>query len=910
MMDLDLRGAGHDGPGDKGFVGRLHELGMVAACLDMARAGRPWVVWIDGEAGSGKTSFVRRVVQNVPDDVQVLRATADELTTDVAFAVVEQLAPLTTRAALSAGLELLQCFGAVQDGGPAVVVVEDLHWSDIDSRQVLLALAHRLDRDRLVLLVSSRPEPDTDGWARFRQDPERCAHLTMRPFTAEEVSELAEQLQTPLPSQAAARLHQHTGGQPLYVRTLLTELTPSQLSDTQADLPAPRSLASTTLATLARLPPECQRLAAALAVVNCRLPLSLAALVADVPDSAVALERLLSTGFVTWEPHLPETPVELAHPLFRTAIYNDLSPTTRRQLHRAAAGVSDVASALAHRVAAADIVDDRLAEELEVAAGQPGDQPPPVTRARYLLWASSLSSERPRREHRLLDAARILLADRRTARAAALRPEVEACADCPLRSLVLGMMDWAEGDAGGSERFLLAASSPEAAALDPASAAHALVRLGNLYNTRFSPDAVEVANRALELVTAEDGLAREAHATLAVATTIAHGDGQGFDALCEWFDTPAVAVGLDEANLLVTRGMLGLYGGQLQGPLTDLRVAISLAHRGASVPQLPRAHVHLSQVLFALGDWDDALITAQVGLSLIADDPHVWEAAHVHGALVTVSAARGQWETATTHAAAAREAATASGNPEALFLATVAEAALARARGRPSEMADVLRSLARDDRALPALLALGGWPVLVSALVGTGELDEAEDELAALKAATAIRSVDLGMRINLVEGELAAARGQPAAAAERFEQAAAQLGAGDPVLDRALLHHTVGRHRLGLGDRAGAVAELRQAHEILEPLGAAPYLERVDADLEACGVRLNREALRPALDLTEREESVVVLVGRGLTNREAASKLYVSEKAVEYHLHNVYAKLGVSSRRELRSHPALASLVP
>jgi DNA-binding CsgD family transcriptional regulator len=906
MAESGLQLAEHQGSDGKGFVGRTHEFDAVSACLQMARAERPWVVWVEGEAGSGKTSFVRRILERIPDDVRVLRVAADELATDVAFAVVDQLASLTTRAAFAASLELLRSLGAPEDAGPAMVLVEDLHWSDLASRQVLLALAHRLDRDRLVLLVTSRPETNSDGWARLRQDSERCVQLTMQPFTPDEVSALAEHLQAPLTSQAAARLHRHTGGQPLYVRTLLTELTPAQLADTQGDLPAPRSLASTTLATLARLPPEPQRLAAALAVVNRRLPLSLAALVADVPDPTAALEHLLSTGFVTWEPHLPQTPVELVHPLFRTAIYDDLSPTSRRQLHRAAASISDVASAFAHRVAAADTVDDGLADELETAAHQEGDQPPLVTRARYLVWASSLSSEHSRCEHSLLEAALILLTDRRTASAAALRPEVEACADCSLRSLVLGMMDWADGDPGGTERFLRAASSPQAVALDPGSAAYALIRLSNLYNSQFSPDAIEVAKRALDLVPVDDDLAREARVALVVATTVAYADDQGFDALYEWFSTPASEVGLHEANLLVTRGMLGLYGGQVQRPLADLRAAISLAHQGASVPQLPRAHVHLSQLLFMVGDWDDALVTAQVGLSLIADDPHVWEAAQVHGALVAVSAARGQWETATTHVVAAREAASVAGNPEAVFVTAVAEAALGRARGRPDEVAAALRPLARDHRALPALLALGCWPVLISALVVAGELDEAERELAALKAATAVRSVDLGMRTDLVQGELAAARGQPMAATERFERAVAQVGRKDPVLDRALLHHAFGRHRVGLGDRAGAASELRLAHELLEPLGAAPYLERVDADLEACGIRLNRDALRPALDLTEREQSVVVLVGRGLTNREAASRLYVSEKAVEYHLRNIYGKLGVSSRRELRGHPALA----
>ena len=77
----------------------------------------------------------------------------------------------------------------------------------------------------------------------------------------------------------------------------------------------------------------------------------------------------------------------------------------------------------------------------------------------------------------------------------------------------------------------------------------------------------------------------------------------------------------------------------------------------------------------------------------------------------------------------------------------------------------------------------------------------------------------------------------------------------------------------------------------------------MDADLQTCGIGVNRGE-NQVLDLTDREQNVVVLVARGMTNRETASQLYISEKAVEYHLGNIYGKLGISSRRELRrTHP-------
>ena len=89
------------------------------------------------------------------------------------------------------------------------------------------------------------------------------------------------------------------------------------------------------------------------------------------------------------------------------------------------------------------------------------------------------------------------------------------------------------------------------------------------------------------------------------------------------------------------------------------------------------------------------------------------------------------------------------------------------------------------------------------------------------------------------------------------------------------------------------------SHELFASVGAEPYRQAVAADLASCGIRTT--AKRSPLDFTEREQDVVALVRKGLTNKEIAAEMYVSEKAVEYHLRNVYGKLGISSRRELRA---------
>jgi DNA-binding NarL/FixJ family response regulator len=87
-------------------------------------------------------------------------------------------------------------------------------------------------------------------------------------------------------------------------------------------------------------------------------------------------------------------------------------------------------------------------------------------------------------------------------------------------------------------------------------------------------------------------------------------------------------------------------------------------------------------------------------------------------------------------------------------------------------------------------------------------------------------------------------------------------------------------------------------------MGAEPFRQRVAEDLARSGLRPAGQTARAPLALTEREQDVAALVAKGLTNREVAAELYVSTKAVEYHLGNVFGKLGISSRRELRNRSA------
>jgi DNA-binding CsgD family transcriptional regulator len=893
---------------DAFFVGRGDELAAIAAAAETAAAGRAQVVWIEGGPGSGKTALVRRALALLPAGFAVMHAEADELESDASLTFARQFGALVSDNAFSVGLELLALFDERESDGPVAVVAEDLHWADSASRVALLTALRRLQDDGVLVLVTSRPQalPD-DRWERFTFDPDRCRRIVLGALAADDVRALADDAGITLTQRQAERLFAHTNGHPLYVRTLLNELTPAQLTAPEGALPAPRSLASTTIGRLAELSPDAQLFAGALAVLNQRVSLPTAAQVAAVDDPTRALEGLLSTGFVERTPGATQSEVGFTHPLYRAAVYDDLSPTSRQRLHLAAANALAGTAALGHRVAAADAVDDALADEIDAAASQELHDRMPGLAAAHLLWATSLTSDREIGERRLLEAVQALLSDGQTAQAAALHERVEACAPSSMRELVLGTLAYDQGDAASAEEHLrdaAAIATPDTEDAREARAA-ALGRLGVIHAMYGrGAEALQAGTAALALHPTRRQTDHDAWGAIAVGTSLEENCLSALTKLAERLPQPAAAVPGEDADLLVTRGSLAFYRGRTADALADLRAAVRLA-RTTSANQLSRAHVLLAQLLIYTGNWDEAVLNAHLALSLIPDERRVWVEAQAHSVLTTLLASRGEWERAEEHLVQARAAAGQWGTFEAVYTALFAEAALARARGEQQKLADALSLLTRggDVVGMSVITMLTWWPVLIGALLDLDDADAAESHVDRLEQAAATHQLELGARISALRARIALTRGDTADARTRFAFAVSALGDVDPQLDRALVHHEYGRMLRAVGDRKQAVTQLGIAAHTLANLGAEPYRSRVEADLETVGVRAGATAgeVRSPLALTEREEDVVALVAKGLTNREVATELYVSAKAVEYHLRNVFGKLGIRSRRELRN---------
>src|SRR6266542_3199733 len=325
------------------FVGRQPTLASLHRMLNQARAGEPRLVLIEGPAGIGKTTLVRRFLDEAGER-RVLRASGEEAEAGLAFGVLDQL-------------------GELQRTDPVVVVVDDLHWADRPSLRALTFALRRLRVDRVLTLLLAREvaeAPLPDGLRRLLADDDTL-QLRLGGLEVEELRALSGRLgHGPLSLGAAARLRAHTDGSPLHARALLEQLPAEAFDDPQVPLPAPRSFALLVLARLAACAPDVQELVAAASVLGARCPLHQAAALARLDVPLPALEQAVAAGLLVEQP--ATLTVGFPHPLVHAAIYQQLGPARRAGLHTRAAGlVDDEAARLRHRVRAASGPDAALA---------------------------------------------------------------------------------------------------------------------------------------------------------------------------------------------------------------------------------------------------------------------------------------------------------------------------------------------------------------------------------------------------------------------------------------------------------------------------------------------------------------------------------------------------------------------
>lgn len=892
--------------------------------LSSARSGYPMCVLVEGEAGSGKTSLLSAFTASLPD-LRCVTAAGDEAERALPFGVLDELgrqlrllhqaeAPPTTDHAdpFAAGAAVLQHLGALSRRAPLAVLVDDVHLVDPPSIAALTFAMRRLHADAILVLLAARAERTGSlppGLMRLIDD--RGARLVLEGLSVAAVRDLGRAMGVgPLSQRAASRLRDHTAGNPLHLRALLSELTLDQAEAIDVPLPVPRSLARLVLGRVGATSPRAQQLAAAAAVLGAGPTLHDAADVAGLSDARDAVDELTRAGILHPEEAPGRTHLRFTHPLLRSAVYDGIGLVARAELHARAAGVCSGPDALRHRVSAAQAPDPDLVAALnaqarrDLSAGRLRDA------ATALLAACPIAGQGAERDRLTLDAVDLLLREGDLATALLHAPALDRMGISAGRLQVQARLAWLSGRVDDAESLGRQAWD-RVGELEPAARDRLAAMLAQIAIQRDEgPAAAEWAQRALASGVLPDDMACATRATGALGLGLSGRAAAGL-ALLAAASADDTTVPLEQ-QLLAMRGTLRMIVDDLDGARADLAACAPSASRGVRPHQLTALGAW-AELEYRAGDWDSATSLAQQLIGLVDDTEQIWLAAWAHALAALVPAGRGAWDLADTHVAESRRAAAVLADSASRVYADWATIHLAYCRGDPEgavRAAKVLVAKAAGPAGEPGVL---GWlPEYLTALVDLRRLGEAEPALREMER----RARDRGHRsrrasLARVRGELEAARGRAPAARAAFREAV-DLGVrpGD-ALEISVAHAAYGRFLRRLGERRGAVEQLEVALEMFTGLGANPFLQRCEAELAACGrARSGGQGGAQHAELTPQELAVARLVAAGRRNQEIADELVLSVKTIEFHLGHVYAKLRVRSRTELAARWSVPSPRP
>lgn len=491
-------------------VGREPELAALRAHLRASEQGMR-VVLVHGPRWSGRSGLLRALA--TVHDAPVLRAVGQPWETTRAGGVLDQLV------GVAAGMDcddLAQHLRTLAPpSGALLVTVDDAQYADLPSLQALASLRrHHRTTPALILLAVPLPAPVADPDVLELLDGLPDHRIELGPLPVAALGQLAEAHGRSLSPWALERLHRHTGGLPGAAAALLAEVAPSTWEEPDPELPAACRVASWTARQYAGLSPDAQRFVGAASILELDRSLRLVRALAALDDEWAALDAAVGSGLIRLRGARGAPEVWPADAMTAAAIRQLIGPAACRDLHLAAAArSSDPASALRHRVAAANGPDAELATALDALAEDRAARGAWAQAAGLLTDASRLSDDRADRERRLIRAVDALVGAGDVRPATALGPEVASLRETPLRDAVLGYLALPRGRGVDAQEQLDRAWGIVNPEREPSVAAlicqrhvlHALARCA-------WDDVVTWADRAMTLTDADAPAAVEAAA--------------------------------------------------------------------------------------------------------------------------------------------------------------------------------------------------------------------------------------------------------------------------------------------------------------------------------------------------------------------------------------------------------------
>jgi DNA-binding CsgD family transcriptional regulator len=895
------------------LVGRDPEREALAQLLDGARGGRSGVVAFVGETGIGKSSLLEDALE-LASGMRTLRARGIPSEAQIPFAALfELLRPALSRldslpepqaAALESALALrparaterfavgaatLSLLAAYAEEQPVVVVVDDVQWLDGSTADALLFAVRRLLAEPIAVVLAAREgEPSFLG----RGD---LPVTRLGGIDAEAATLLVRDRAPGATPAFAARLHRETGGNPL----ALLELAGERLPAGAPDVPPPvvTSVAEAYLARVARLP-ERTREALLLAAVD-RGDLAVLAR-AGARDGLVPedLDAAADAGLVAVEAGR----VEFRHPLLRAAVYGAATHERRRAVHRALAETlpdSDADRRAWHLALAAAGPDARASAALVHAARRAFERSAYDVASQAYERAARLAPAEDDPSSLLYQAANAAWLGGAPERTLALLEEAGRSSDAVELDHLHGHIALWRGPLREGEAVLRAA----AAQADPADA---VVMLAEAVLAAFyaaDPASMrEAGERAAALAGRSDDRLVRFFGLIAEGMALVFGgsEGRGAEALRE---AVRLIEGSDELHddprLLVwaPMGPLWLREAGLGEGLVDRALEEARARSAAGVLPHLLAHVAIHHAT------TDRFIEARAGFEeAIALARETGQRVVLAGALARLAwleARSGRAEACRRHAAEALATAHEQG---AALCEIWALAALRDLELGAGDVDAALEHAADQQRALDergvADPDLSPAPEQVELLLRVGRAGEAE-EIAEAFGRRADAKGRPWARARAARCRLLLAA--PEDAARRYEEAMSLHTLTSDLFEVARTQLAHGARLRRDGERAQARKPLRAAVDGFDRLGAAPWSDAARAELLATGERARRRDPTSLAELTAQELQVSLLLAGGRTTREAAAALFLSPKTIEYHLRNVYRKLGIRSREELRA---------
>jgi DNA-binding CsgD family transcriptional regulator len=899
--------------------GRHAECAALDRLLADARRSRSGVLVVRGEAGVGKTALLEHAAGRA-EGMLVLRAAGVESEAELSFAALHQLLrpvlelvgrlPAPQAAALRGALGLgpdgngdrflvsVAVLGLLAEAAeirPVLCLVDEAQWLDRPSAEALVFAARRLQADPVAWLFAAR-----DGDGRPFPAP-GLPELRLEGLDRSAAADLLAAGGRDLPAEVVDRLVEGTGGNPLALLELPGSLDPDQLAGRaplEAVLPLTDRLEAAFGQRVRRLPAPARTLLLVAAADAAGDPAVVLRAAARLGVAAEVLDQVEAAGLV----RTGDDRLQFWHPLVRSAGYRTATFAARQAAHRALAevlGGEDAVDRRAWHLAAAALgPDEPAAAELERSADRARRRGGHAAAAAALGRAAELTADDGERGRRLATAATAAWLAGQADRAAALLDRAEPLvADLGSRVEVAHLRGAIEASRGVAMRAtaMLITGAELAAPVDPDRALQMLVEASEAASLAgdVTPTA-ELGRRAAALPAAGPS-GRFLRDFLQGMGRVAEGDAAAGGPLLR--QAIVLAGTLDDPNLLLWAGLAAFFVGDHDAGTAMHTRAVAKARREGAVGLLPRALEYLAPDELAAGRLEAARVDATEGLALARDTGNDTSACRHLATLAHLAALRGDEDACRAHAAEAHDRAAARGLGLPLTLAANALALLDLGLGRPAE------ALARFGRLLTAgpgagspYFAVYAVPDLVEAAVRSGQADAAAGPLAAFEQLATLAGTPEPL------AQLARCRGlvgPEETAPARFQEALALHDAHARPFDTARTELLYGEALRRARRRGEARNHLRSALETFQRLGAVPWADRAAAELRATGETARRRNPATLAQLTPQELQIVRLVGEGGTNREIGAQLFLSRRTVDYHLRNVFVKLGVSSRTEL-----------